>query len=128
MPKNPYPHSAQITAKVLKDWKKIPYSEIEDDGNFLYTVDEESDCYIGEPFYKLYYNYFYDEDSDTGYYIGNPERLSEFLSPEDSKTIGEKIVKPILDFQEKEFKKKEAARIRQEKRQKLKLLKEFLRE
>lgn len=124
MPKPPFPHSAQIVAKTLKDWQNIDYNSLmlESDWpksqsmilSFGSDVDE-GPKYILE-FWK----------NGIEKYLCYPKGFEDDVSPSDKLKLGEKLIAPYILWREKKEEKAEKLRLREKQREHAKKLKAFL--
>ncbi len=122
MPKNPYPYSAQIVAKTIKDWQHVDFNLILESS----WPDEvwkrlETDFEIDPDYPLIYRNWA--EDC-----LCCPYRFENDVSFEDKQKLGEKLIKPYLAWKKANDEKRQKAAQRKEKRERLKRVREFIKE
>lgn len=120
MKKNPYPYSAQIVAKTIKDWQHVDFNLIFQFARSDQAWERLETDYAIEPDYSLCYRNW---DSD---YLCHPYGFQDDISFDDKLKLGEKLIKPYIVWKTEQDEKKEKARLKKEKREHLKAIKDFL--
>jgi hypothetical protein len=125
MPKTPYPYSAQIVAKTLKDWQAVPFEKISELHSWGSTwshisIKPEPLQTTKTPAYRLVYRDW------AGDILCYPEGFDEDIVFEDKLKLGEKLIKPYLAWKEANDKKRRKAEEKKAKQEHSKKLKKFL--
>lgn len=119
MPKNPYPYSAQIVAKTIKDWQNVDFNLIRES---CWPTETWSTLRVDAP--NPNYNLRYRDWSED--YLCHPEGLGEDVHFDDKQKLGEKLIKPYLAWKKENDEKLAKAKQKKEKREHAKKLKTFL--
>ncbi len=119
MPKNPYPYSAQIVAKTIKDWQHVDFnsfSESEWPDEVWVSLSTKAD----NPIYSLKYRQWAED------FLCCPSDFENDVSFDDKQKLGEKLIKPYLTWKKEKSEKLAKAKQKKEKREHAKKLKIFL--